>query len=100
MCWRGIPSLPGSLGATEHSCWDPHDPKPARTRSGEAAAREPEAGVKASAWPGQMEDHADGLPLQGVRSGLINPGNVLPESRALSTSAPPLSGKGPEKLSV
>lgn len=70
------------------------------TRSEDAEARKPEAGGNASAQPGQAEGEAERLPLQGAHVGLIIPGKVLPQSRAFSTSVPPLSGKGLEKLSL
>lgn len=59
--WKGIPGLPGSLQSHKVFPLGPsYDPKPARTRAGDATVRKPEVGRAASSQTDQREGRAQG----------------------------------------
>lgn len=103
VCWRGIPGCLDLSSAKEFFLSIPaatEDPKASSNGSEDGEAGEPEADGNASSQPGQMEGDRKHLPMHGEPLGLIIPGHVLPESRAMSTSAWPLSEKGSEETSL
>lgn len=98
--WKGIRACLDPSGATKHSCWDPliiqNPPAPL------PGIRQPwNQKLVESPAPGLARDggRPEASPPTRVMAELIIPRNILPEPRALRTSALPLSGKGPEKPS-